>query len=127
MTSRFERRLARIEKLHRPLSEPPPDPRGFVLATLIGFHCCDRREDEHPLQAYSATAKGPAGEAGMQALLDDLLVSHGISIDGEPTPDGVKAMQRLLDGVPERWRDAALAWWPKAAAEMWAAVSPAGA
>jgi hypothetical protein len=38
--------------------EPPPDPRGFVLATLVGFHCCDRGADEHPLQAYSAAAKG---------------------------------------------------------------------
>jgi hypothetical protein len=120
MTSRFERRLARIEKLQRPASEPLPDPRGLVLATLVGFHCCDRGEDEDPLQAYSDTAKGPVGEAGMQALLDDLFASHGISIDGEPTPDGLKAMQRLLDCVPERWRDADLAWWPASACEMWA-------
>ena len=127
MTSRFERRLARIEKLQRPVSEPPPDPRGFVLATLIGFHCCDRREDQHPLQAYVATARGPEGEAGMERLIDGFWAAHGINIEAKPTPDAISAMQRLLDGVPERWRDAALAWWPKAAAEMWAAVSPAGA
>jgi hypothetical protein len=42
-------------------------------------------------------------------------------IDTEPTPDGVEAMQRLLDGVPERWRDAEMAWWPASANEMWAA------
>jgi hypothetical protein len=23
-------------------------------------------------------------------------------------------LQRLLDGVPERWRDAEMAWWPNA-------------
>ena len=33
----------------------------FVNATLVGFHCCPRRDDEHPLQAYSAAAKDPAG------------------------------------------------------------------
>jgi hypothetical protein len=70
VTSRFERRLARIEKLQRPAPEPAPDPRGFVLATLVGFYWCDRGEDEHPLEAYSAAAKGPDGEAGMHALLD---------------------------------------------------------
>ena len=64
MTSRFERRLARIEKLQRPEPKAPPDPRMFVIATLVGFHCCDRREDEHPLQAYSAAAKGPAARPG---------------------------------------------------------------
>ena len=41
-----------------------------------------------------------------ERLLDDLFASHGVSIDAEPTPDGVQAMQRLIDGVPERWRDA---------------------
>jgi hypothetical protein len=36
----FERRLARIEKQQRPVPEPPPDPRMFVVATLVGFHSC---------------------------------------------------------------------------------------
>ena len=121
MTSRFERRLARIEKLQRPAPEPPPDPRMFVIATLVGFHCCDRREDEHPLQAYSAAAKGPAGEAGMERLFDGFLAAHSINIEADPTSDAVAAMQRLLDGVPERWRDADLAWWPACGIEMWSA------
>jgi hypothetical protein len=30
-------------------------------------------------------------------------------------------MQRLLDGVRERWRDAEVAWWPSSATEMWSA------
>jgi hypothetical protein len=124
MTSRFERRLARIEKLQRPDPKAPPDPRMFVIATLVGFHSCDRREDEHPLQAYAAAAKGPAGEAGMQHLLDDLFTAHSINIDNEPTPHAIDAMQRLLDGVPERWRDADLAWWPAAASDMWARPGP---
>jgi hypothetical protein len=102
MTSRFERRLARVEKLQRPAPEPAPDPRMFVIATLVGFHCCDRRADEHPLQAYSAAAKGPDGEAGMQALLDGFFAAHRVNLDAEPTPDALRAMQRLLDGVPER-------------------------
>ena len=34
MTSRFERRLARVEKLRRPVPDPP-DPRMFVIATLV--------------------------------------------------------------------------------------------
>jgi hypothetical protein len=70
MTSRFERRLSRIEKLQQPVPEPPPDPRMFVIATLVGFHCCDRRDDEHPLQAYSAAAKGPDGQPGMHKARD---------------------------------------------------------
>jgi hypothetical protein len=120
MTGRFERRLARVEKLRRPVPDPP-DPRMFVIATLVGFHCCPRRADEHPLQAYSAAAKGPAGEAGMQALLDGFFAAHGVNLDAEQTPDALRAMQRLLDGVPERWRDADLAWWPTSPSEMWAA------
>jgi hypothetical protein len=28
----------------------------------------------------------------MHALLDDLFASHGICFDGEPTPDGVRAI-----------------------------------
>jgi hypothetical protein len=119
MTTRFERRVARIERLQRAIPEPPPDPRGFVLATLVGFYRCDRRADEHPLQAYSAAAKGPAGEAGMQRLFDGFWAAHSINIEAEPTPDAVEAMQRLLDGVPERWRDAEMAWWPASANEMW--------
>jgi hypothetical protein len=43
-------------------------------------------------------------------MFDDLFGSFGFSIDAEPTPDGIEAMQQLLDGVPERWRDADLAW-----------------
>ena len=121
MTSRFERRVARIERLRRSVPEPPPDPRMFVIATLVGFHCCDRREDEHPLQAYSAAAKGPAGEAGMERLVDDFLTAYGVNMEAKPTPDAVSAMQRLLDDVPERWRDAEVAWWPASANEMWAA------
>jgi hypothetical protein len=34
------------------------------------------------------------------------------NLDAEPTPDALRAMQRSLDGVPERWRHADLAWWP---------------
>ena len=124
MTTRFERRVARIERLQRAIPEPPPDPRMFVIATLVGFHCCDRRADEHPLQAYSAAAKGPDGEAGMQALLDGFFAAHGIEIENEPTPDAIDAMQRLLDGVPERWRDAKVAWWPATASDMWARPGP---
>jgi hypothetical protein len=104
MTSRFKRRLARIEKRQRPAPEPPPDPRGFVLATLVGFHCCDRRADEHHLEAYVAAAKGAHGETAMQRRFDELFAAHGIEIENEPKPHAVEAMQRLLDGVPERWR-----------------------
>jgi hypothetical protein len=124
VTSRFERRLARIEKLQRPAPEPAPDPRGFVLATLVGFYWCDRGEDEHPLEAYSAAAKGPDGEAGMHALLDGFFAAHGVNMDAEPIPGAVEAMQRLLDGVPERWRDAEVAWWPTSANEMWGTEGP---
>ena len=45
----------------------------------------------------------------MQRLLDDLFTAHSINVEAEPTPDAVEALQRLLDGVPERWRDADLA------------------
>jgi hypothetical protein len=34
-------------------------------------------------------------------------------------------LQRLLDGVPERWRDAEAAWWPASAKEMWGTEGPA--
>jgi hypothetical protein len=124
MTSRFERRLARIEKLQPPAPEPPADPRIGVLMTFIGFYYCDRREDERPLAAFVAAANGSNAEAEamMQGLLDDLSASHGISIDSEPTPDAVDAMQRLLDGVPERWRGAA--WWPTSAIDMWTKPEP---
>jgi len=47
--------------------------------------------------------------------------AHGIEIENEPKPHAVEAMQRLLDRVPERWRDADLAWWPTSPSEMWAA------
>ena len=104
----------------------PPDPRGFVLATLVGFHWCDRGEDEHPLQAYIAAAKGPDGEAGMEGQFDGFLAAHSINIEAEPAPDALKAMQRLLDGVPERWRDADVAWWPASPSEMWAAPESTG-
>jgi hypothetical protein len=122
MTSRFERRLARIEKRQRPVPEPRPDPRMFVMATLVDIYYCDRREDEHPLQAYVAAAK--AGEAGMQALLDGFFAAHGIEIENEPKPHAVEAMQRLLDRVRERWRDAEVAWWPASANEMWGTEGP---
>jgi hypothetical protein len=56
----------------------------------------------------------------MQRLVDDLFASHGVSIDAEPFPDGVTAVQRSLDGVPERWRDAD----PSRATETWAALEP---
>ena len=54
----------------------------------------------------------------MERLFDGFLAAHSINIEAEPTPDAVEAMQRLLDGVPERWRDADLAWWPACATEM---------
>jgi hypothetical protein len=41
-------------------------------------------------------------EAGMERLVDGFLAAHSINIEAEPTPDAVSAMQRLLDGVPER-------------------------
>jgi hypothetical protein len=123
MTSRFEHRLARIERRQRLAPDPTPDPRGFVLATVFGFYCCDRAEDEHPLQACTATAMASSGDANaaLQRLLEDFFAAHGANLDCEPTQDGVEAMQRLLDGVPERWRDAEVAWWPISATEMWTA------
>jgi hypothetical protein len=57
----------------------------------------------------------------MDRLVDGFLTAHNINMEAEPTPDAVSAMQRLLDGVPERWRDAEVAWWPISATEMWAA------
>jgi hypothetical protein len=57
----------------------------------------------------------------MERLFDGFLAAHSINIEAEPTPDAVEAMQRLLDGVPERWRDADLAWSPACATEMWSA------
>jgi hypothetical protein len=60
----------------------------------------------------------------MERLFDGFLAAHSINIEAEPTPDAVEAMQRLLDGVPERWRDADLAWWPAAATDMWARPGP---
>jgi hypothetical protein len=81
----------------------------FRFGDTVGSHCCPRPDDEHPLQTYVAAAKGPDGEAGMERLFDGFLAAHSINIEAEPTPDAVEAMQRLLDGVPERWRDADLA------------------
>jgi hypothetical protein len=52
------------------------------------------------------------------------LAVHGLSFEPEPTPDADAAMQQLLDGVPERWRDAAVAWWPASANEMWGTEGP---
>jgi hypothetical protein len=57
----------------------------------------------------------------MQALLDGFFAAHRVNLDAEPTPDALRAMQRLLDGVPERWRGAEVAWWPNSATEMWSA------
>jgi hypothetical protein len=54
----------------------------------------------------------------MERQFDGFLAAHSINIEAEPIPDAVEAMQRLLDGVPERWRDADLAWWPACATEM---------
>jgi hypothetical protein len=73
MTTRFERRVAGIEKRQRPSPESPPDPRGFVLATLLGFYHCDRAEDEHPLEACTATARASSGDAdaALQRMLED--------------------------------------------------------
>jgi hypothetical protein len=65
--------------------------------------------------------EGPGGEAGMQALLDGFFAAHGVDLDAEPTLGALRAMQRLLDGVPERWRDAEVAWWPNSPSAMWAA------
>jgi hypothetical protein len=52
------------------------------------------------------------------------LAAHSINIEAEPTPDAAEAMQRLLDGVPERWRDAEVAWWPASPSEMWGTEGP---
>jgi hypothetical protein len=96
----------------------------FVMATLVGFYRCDRREDEHPLTAYesflAAAANGPDDYDPWRGLF----AAHGLGFDAEPTPDAVAAMQRLLDGVPERWRDADLAWWPASAIDMWTGPEP---
>jgi hypothetical protein len=67
---------------------------GTKASTLVGFHCCARGEDEHPLKAYVAAAKGMGGDAAMQRRLDGFLASHGVSIDAEPTPDASRRMQR---------------------------------
>jgi hypothetical protein len=64
--------------------------------------------------------RAPDGEAAMERLFDGFLAAHRVNLDAEPTPDALRAMQRLLDGVPDRWRDADLAWWPRTAIEMWA-------
>jgi hypothetical protein len=61
MTSRFERRVAQIERRQAAVPEPPPDPRTWVLATLVGFYRCDRREDEHPLAAYRSFLAAAVG------------------------------------------------------------------
>ena len=60
----------------------------------------------------------------MERLFDGFLAAHSINIEAEPTPDAVEALQRLLDGVPERWRDADLAWWPTSAIDMWTEPGP---
>ena len=60
----------------------------------------------------------------MQRLFDDLFTAHSIDIDNEPTPHALDASQRLLDGVPERWRDADMAWWPATASDMWVRPEP---
>jgi hypothetical protein len=57
----------------------------------------------------------------MRRLLDDLFAAHSTDLDNEPTPHALDVMQRLLNGVPERWRDADVAWWPNSATEMWSA------
>jgi len=38
----------------------------------------------------------------MQALLDGFFAAHRVNLDAEPTPDALRAMQRLLDGVRAR-------------------------
>jgi hypothetical protein len=60
----------------------------------------------------------------LQRQFDDFLAAHHVNLDAEPTPDGLRALQRLLDGVPERWRDADLAWWPTSAIDMWTEPKP---
>jgi hypothetical protein len=45
----------------------------------------------------------------MVRLLVGFLAAHSVHLDAEPTPEAVEAMQGLLDGVPERWRDADMA------------------
>jgi len=60
----------------------------------------------------------------MEHLFDGFLAAHSINIEADPTSDAVEAMQRLLDGVPERWRDADLAWWPNSAIDMWTEPKP---
>jgi hypothetical protein len=60
----------------------------------------------------------------MERLSDGFWAAHGINIEAKPTPDAVGAMQRLLDAVPGRWRDADLAWWPATASDMWVRPEP---
>jgi hypothetical protein len=90
----------------------------------VGFYRCDRREDEHPLAAYESFLAAAVGAPYECDPWRGLFVGHGVNIETEPTPDAVAAMQRLLDGVPERWRDADLGWWPTSAIDMWAEPGP---
>jgi hypothetical protein len=122
--SRFERRVARIERLQGAVPEPPPDLRMFVMVTLVGFYRCDRRDDEHPLVAYGNFLAAAAGGPDDCDPWRGLFAAHGVNIETEPTPDAIAAMQRLLDGVPEHWRDANVAWWPTSAIDMWTEPEP---
>jgi hypothetical protein len=129
MTSPLERRLRVVEGLLKPRPprpDDPVDPRVWVMLTLAAFHGLDHPEDEHPLDTairhmQAAKEAGAPEVSPIQEALDRLFDEHGIRLDAGPTEANVVAMQRLLDGVPERWRDAHLAsvWWPATAAEMW--------
>jgi hypothetical protein len=123
MTSRLERRVATIERLQAAVPKPPLGPRVFVAGTLVGFYRCNRREDEHPLAAFRQFLAA-SGFEGFERSLQELFATHGCDLGGGPTPEAVAAMQQLLDGVPERWRDADLAWWPTSAIDMWTEPGP---
>jgi hypothetical protein len=75
-----------------------------VLLTLFGFSsdCCDRRQGEHPLEAYSRLLRRlePGNETVVPELMREFFAAHGIDDPDHETVSAVSAMQRLLDGVP---------------------------
>jgi hypothetical protein len=59
----------------------------FAMPRLSCRRACGNLEN----QTSDNGSEGPAGEAGMQRLHDDLFVAHSIDIDNEPTPHALDA------------------------------------